>query len=813
MKISRYLIFFILITAVFTTQAQQLSTKGKDFWMGFMNNSNSSLANSGLSIYISSTINTSGIVNIPGLSWTQSYTVAANTTTQVVIPSNAMVLSSGVIENKGIHITSLDTVTVFALNYKPATSDASIIYPTNTLGRDYRVLTIQGWPYHVGEEYLIVATENNTTVEITPYGGSPFLISLNAGQVYQIVSPANTQLSGAVVKEYNCHKIAVFSGSVCDNIGGCSACDHLFEQLLPVSRFGENFITTPLMNKAQDYFRIIAHYNGTAVLINGTLAAVLNAGQVHQFNTSQASFIQSSMPVFVYQYAQGVSCDGVGDPFSLVVPPMEQAIDDITFNAFTSSIITSYFVNIVTHTAFTSSLTLDGVPVNFQTVTSNPSYAYARIAIQSGNHRIQSSNKFTASVYGFGNAESYGYSAGFSLNNLQYNFTATPDWVCSGVPIAFSAPYYANIANYKWLFGDGTSGLGQNISHTYSLGNTYTVGLVLTDFTTCKDTIWKTIQILTSPPAILNPAICQGDTFTVGYHLYTTSGVYHDTLINVAGCDSIVKTILSINPNKQTHLNPFLCQGEVFNVGNHSYSVAGNYTDSLTTYLGCDSIVYTNLKYHTVSQTVFSPEICEGGVFMVGTHQYSASGDYNDTLSGYYGCDSIITTHLRIIPYPVFDLGNDREICEGESFELFVNDLYTSYLWQDNSSNNSFTVSEAGRYWIKVNNENCIKTDTIVFTLCKQAINIWIPNAFTPDGDGLNDVFLVKSTADFGKFHLIIFNRWGQSIFESSNANQGWDGKFNGKEAMSGIYTYSIVFTGKDSIQERHFKGRISLIR
>ncbi|MFZ4400427.1 MAG: gliding motility-associated C-terminal domain-containing protein [Bacteroidales bacterium] len=810
--IQRYTLIFLFTVSFFFAQSQQLSTKGKDFWMGFMNNGGSVNIN-GLSIYISSTVNTSGTISIPGLSWSTAFTVLANSTSQIQIPSTANVLSSGVIENKGIHITSLDTISVFALNYKPATSDASIIYPTNTLDREYRVLTIQGWPYHTGEEYLIVATENNTTIEITPYGGIPFIISLNAGQVYQVISSPSVQLSGAVIKEFNCHKIAVFSGSLCDNIGGCSACDHLFEQLLPVSRFGENFITTPLMNKAQDYFRIIAHYNGTAVTLNGGLPVVLNAGQVHQFNTNQPTFIQSTMPVFVYQYAQGVNCDGVGDPFSLIVPPMEQAIGDITFNAFTSSIITSYFVNIVTPTTYSASLTLDGTPVIFNTVTANPFYSYARIAISSGNHRILSPNKFTASVYGFGQAESYGYSAGFSLNNLQYSFTATPDSVCIGVPVIFSAQYYANISNYKWLFGDGSMGNGLNISHIYNSGNNFTVGLILTDNTSCNDTIWKTIHILPPYHSNIYPVICQGDTFLIGTHQLTVSGVYSDTLTSISGCDSIITTNLTVNPNKEDSISFQICEGEIFTIGNHNYSISGNYIDTLTTYLCCDSIIHSHLTVNPLIQTIINPKICQGEIFKVGSHIYVLSGNFIDTLSSYLACDSIVTTNLTVLEFPLVNLGENKEICDGESFELIVDNSYSSYLWQDNSINNSFQVSQPGKYWVKVTNEICIKTDTILFTLCKQTINVWIPNSFTPNGDGLNDVFKIETNGEYYKFQLYIYNRWGGLVFESTNATNGWDGKYNGVEALPGVYNFNLNFIGKDSSQEKQLNGKLTLIR
>ncbi|MCX6231181.1 MAG: gliding motility-associated C-terminal domain-containing protein [Bacteroidetes bacterium] len=812
MTIKKYLYLFITILISVTAHSQQLSTKGKDFWMGFMNNLNYVVPNMELSVYISSTTATSGTVSIPGLSFTQAFTVLANSTTKVTLPNNAMVLTSGVVESKGVHITAIDTVTVYALNYKQTSSDASIIYPTNTLDREYRVLSIQGWTYHIGEEFLIVSTENNTIVEITPYGGSSFLIYLNAGQVYQYIS--NNQLSGTYIKVYNCHKIAVFVGSVCDFIGGCASCNHLFEELLPVSRLGWNFITTPLMNKNKDYFKIVAHYNGTAVTINNGTPIILNAGQTYQFFSSQANYVQASMPVFMLQFAQGNLCDGVGDPFSVIVPPMEQSIDDITFNAFTSTYITSYFVNIVTKTAFTSTLTLDGFPLTtFIAVPGNPIYSYARVPITSGNHRIISPNKFTASVYGFGNYESYGYSAGFSLNNLQYSFTAT-DNVCPGVPVIFYVQNYPNIVNIKWFFGDGTIANGQNVAHTYTIGNNYNVGLELTDNTGCtKDTIWKIIHILPPSRDTIYPSICIGDTINVGIHRYYATGVYHDTIAKSNGCDSIITTNLTINPHKHTSINTSICQGKGIQVGTHIYTNAGNYTDTLFSVAGCDSIISTQISVKPVSQFSQSKKLCQGEVFSIGNHNYTSSGIYADTLTNYVGCDSIIKTNLTFTPYPIVNLGKDREICEDEIIELSINNIYTSYLWQDGSTNNKFTVTQAGKYWVTVNNDNCIKTDTLQIYLCKMPIDIWIPNAFTPNSDGLNDYFKVETAGEFTEYHMVIYNRWGNLIFESNNPNVGWDGKYNGNEIESGVYTYNVIFSGKDFKQRRELNGKVTLIR
>ncbi len=411
--------FILLLLLSFHIQCafsqQQCTTKGKDFWLGFMKNGDD-VNLTELSVYISATQNTSGVLEIPGSSTTIPFAVNANSTIQLNIPNSTALFSTGIIENKGIHITAVNDISVFALNYREQTSDASLIFPTTNVGSKYRVLTIHGWSYEQGEEYLVVAIEDNSQVEITPVNGASTTINLNKGEAYQIIQSAN--LTGTLIEEVNGKKIAVFCGSVCDFIGNCDACDHLYEQMLPINRFGKHFITVPLATKAKDYFRILANYDNTQISINGSIITTLNAGEAYQFSSNISNYISCSSPVFIYQYAQGYLCDSVGDPFSVIVPPLEQSIEDITFNAFTSNVITDYYVNIVTQTAYTSLLLLDGNPVSFTPVPSYNNYSYAQVPIDSGTHQLYSPKGFLATVYGFGYAESYGYSAGFSMINL-----------------------------------------------------------------------------------------------------------------------------------------------------------------------------------------------------------------------------------------------------------------------------------------------------------------------------------------------------------------------------------------------------------
>lgn len=155
----------------------------------------------------------------------------------------------------------------------------------------------------------------------------------------------------------------------------------------------------------------------------------------------------------------------------------------------------------------------------------------------------------------------------------------------------------------------------------------------------------------------------------------------------------------------------------------------------------------------------------------------SAIGDYIDTLKWYSdGCDSnlIGLTNPLMIPSPTqtttyyakWKTPCDSLICD--SIKIFV--------------------KNCGSIW-------------------------YFPNSFTPSGDGLNEVFKIETLAEFTNFKLLIFNRWGEQIFESNDKNKGWDGNFNGKKAPFGVYVYKFSGSIVDSNEQLNKTGRVTLIR
>lgn len=88
----------------------------------------------------------------------------------------------------------------------------------------------------------------------------------------------------------------------------------------------------------------------------------------------------------------------------------------------------------------------------------------------------------------------------------------------------------------------------------------------------------------------------------------------------------------------------------------------------------------------------------------------------------------------------------------------------------------------------------------------------FIPNSFTPNDDGLNEVFL-PVVPESKSYTLQVFNRWGTKIFETSSATQGWDGRFKGKECQADVYAYTLEFTEKTKNKKFIYNGKVLLIR
>lgn len=291
--------------------------------------------------------------------------------------------------------------------------------------------------------------------------------------------------------------------------------------------------------------------------------------------------------------------------------------------------------------------------------------------------------------------------------------------------------------------------------------------------------------------------------YTLNCKLYSATGTYIQTLTNAVGCDSIITLNLTIlNPIDTVSVEtckPYLWRGR-------NFTASGFYTDTLKSVNGCDSILSLQLNIHPPSYSTIYPRICAGEDFS----GYTRSGTYIDTLMAANGCDSIRTIRLEVVPKPKPDLGADRALCPGDTLVLQPGQ-FISYQWQDGSSSAGLTIKQLGLYAVTVTDTCGSATDEI---LVSQGIcELYFPSAFTPNSDGKNDLFRMISSNVLSSYSLVVFNRWGQVVFETHDKADGWDGTMHGKLLDTGIYTWYCNFKKMSSPENTIIKGTVLLMR
>lgn len=418
----------LLLTICFglLISASAQDSKGTDFWVMFNTNYTGGAA---LTLFITSSVNTSGTVSSPAFA-SIPFAVTANTVTAVAIPASLSGHTSDVVDAKGIHVTSLQEVSVYGLNRIAFTTDAYLAFPTDALGTNYRIMTYQNTNVVNATEFGVVGTVNGTVVTITPSvttgartAGVPYNIALNQGQTYELVNGVNGgDFTGTLITATQ--PIGVFGAHGCANIpSGCTACDHICEMIPPTTTWGQQFVTVPLggPRTGGDQWKFMASDNATTVSINGVAQApVLNAGQFMERNITTTSVITSNRPILVSQFARGITCSGgvTGDPFMMLIPPSEQFLANYTITTVAG--FTTHFVNLVVPNSITGLLTQDGVaiPAASFTAIGATGFSGAVIPITEGSHTYNASLPFGVFSYGWNSADSYGYTGGQSFSPI-----------------------------------------------------------------------------------------------------------------------------------------------------------------------------------------------------------------------------------------------------------------------------------------------------------------------------------------------------------------------------------------------------------
>jgi PKD repeat protein len=492
------------LTCLLKLQSQDLSNKGRDFWITYPAHVDSTTST--LGIYITSDVDASGSVQAKGINI--PFSITANTVKRVFIgpggdASNSTVYLrelDSVLVNSAVHVTANRPVVVYGHIIRQARSGASLILPSTVWGREYLVPSYQSTGQVAGNSGLaaitVVAKDTNTVVEITPkvqsYNGKrpaglPYTITLiNPGDVYQVIYQKDADISGTVVKSVatnssTCKPIGVFSSTTWSafDCTAASGGDNLFQQLFPTRAFGKSFLTAPFINRNYDIIRVFVTDPTTVVTrkekgVTTTLSG-LQANSFYEIKTNLPNAIDADKPVSVVQYITSQSCYQSifqADPEMVILSPTEQTINNITvFSAHQNFVpvgqsnVNQCYLNIIIKTAGAPGFKINGSPPKGSFVAipgTGYSFLQEDVSVLSSTNPVQTlkaDSNFSAIAYGYGNVESYGYNAGTNVRDLyqfitlknQYatvNFPAT----CVNTPFQFyiTLPYQAT--KLVWQF-------------------------------------------------------------------------------------------------------------------------------------------------------------------------------------------------------------------------------------------------------------------------------------------------------------------------------------------------------------------------
>lgn len=382
--------------------------------------------------------------------------------------------------------------------------------------------------------------------------------------------------------------------------------------------------------------------------------------------------------------------------------------------------------------------------------------------------------------------------------------------ICLGDTVSYDPSFLHRVDSFMFYFGDSLSPDYDSTStvpawHVFDKLGYNSVKL---KYYMCEDEFSTTTYVCVQdqPGVYLGPdtAICDN---TIYYLSGILSGIYCPTIGNSFLWNTGDTTsTLTINPPGQYSLTVTnVCGTASDTVTIESLPVPSVTTvPDITLCTGDTAII---IAFFDPADSLFWQDGSNDPLRYITT-----SGYFIATVINEYNCaasDDVLVTFIES-PGVQWEL-RDTVICIGHAMELKAQPGFDSYVWQDGSTGTAILITDGGWYYVSVTNLCGTFTDSLFVGLEDCNLKLYVPNAFTPDGDGLNDVFRAYGQY-IDNMRLSIFNRWGELLFYSDDIEYGWDGTSNGRPAQEGTYVWKITY--RDATEKFHvLRGTVTLIR
>ncbi len=757
------IIIGILFCSLVTLEISAQSNEGREFWLGFMEHRD--LGANDMVVMITSRVTTSGTLTIPGREFAEPFTVSANDVVVINLPSFAETVGSESITNNAIRIISNDDISVYMHQYFGMRSEASVVLPISSIGSEYYVISFTGVPENFfgpgkfPSEFLIVANEDETIVEYTLTArtqngkalGSTTSVTLNAGEVYQV--RANDPMDDLTGTLITGDKnFSLFAGTSWSQVPyGCTAMDNLLEQMFPISTWGTRYVASPFANTQQDLYRVIASENNTEVDIQG--------GFISEVNLDAGEY-------FDFQATDGAYIES-----NLPISVAQYIIG----SSCNGGVGDPSMVVLNTVEQIRDTVTL------FNSRFFDIQEQYINVISKSGEeHLIFFDNQPLTSrgtrFVEIGDDGDFVYAIIQTTAGAHTLFTQG----CGIIAMAYG---YGNVESYAYSGGASFSDINANpIPEGGCLNDTiqfdsglppdrYKVFWDLGDGNTSEDHKFDYMypDLGSYPLRLIIEDVCFDDIDTIERDLMVTLRQDISAIDDQSGCEGSTVT-----------LGAFDLAGARFEwSGPNEYEAEEQFP------------------------SIENIDMNQAGLYEV--------------VGNIAGCKTIpVDLAVEVWENPQPFLGLDTVLCTLDGDELILNGgNYNFYTWQDGSTRQEYDVSVEGIYSILVEDANgCMGSDTInVMRQCPT--RFFIPNVFSPNGDGINDEFGVFGI-EIINFELTVYNRWGELVFSSQLESDLWDGTFQDRDAPSSQYIWQLEYEGyleDGSIFNDRATGSVFLIR
>jgi gliding motility-associated-like protein len=622
--------------------------------------------------------------------------------------------------------------------------------------------------------------------------------------------------------------------------------------------------------------------DNTDIISGCDVLLTLDAGEIWETTFDTPTILETSGPALVAQFVSSLECGslGTGDPNMRFVLPANRANLNLKLentNGFLQTFgpeIEFFFLHLVMPTSETANIEVNGSPVfGWTEFPDFPGLSYAYwvvndISVQALN--VQSTTPFWSQYVALGMADAMTMATGtMATMEIPNQNTEVVDLgpdltICPGQEIVLDPGI-----NADGIWQDGSTSETFIVTepgiYSVTISGACDDGfdeIVITEAETVEIDLEPTFSICPGGETIIevtDPGNLEytwstgqsGPSITV-----TSAGIYTVTASVDGFCESEASTevLESDEPELLISGTTELCVGGtgllatsgddgdvIWSDGETGNTLAisgpGTYTATLTTADGCEaSSTYIVESIPGPDLSVSGPDaICNGEVATLvasgesgtftwgdGTNgpelEINIGGVYTVLLTNEDGCFSEAQFRVDALSDPIIIKPLDLSFCEGVPVAITISSPNGMAFWPDFSEGSVLDVTEPGIYQIAASNEcgQVIETLEVEFIDC--SCPVYIPNAFTPNEDGLNDIFRPSLGCPVRDYEFDVYNRWGQLVFSTTDPDIGWngasvkDGNFFGDGEL---YIYFISFqNARQPLLEREvYRGHISLIR